>query len=414
VLFGTLALWRGIVFTRSGAWQDLAWCGALAGLAFACHQAGLAMLAIPFAAWLFAPTTWRGPELGRHLGQGLGSVAAFAAVALLAGHGYYLKHGATADEAVVGSDLGVEASLSIGGQATVLGISLESAATLSRKLLGYDPALVALGLLGVLLALRVRAWREPLLALLLIGGFFITNPSDHVRYLLPVTPLLALAGGLAAERLGRGLAGRALVALVLAVPLVQALRMDWLLRQEDTRAEAERALAALPEGSRTAIDHYGPTPEPSLVALQRLFELRPLYNRELHRADRLQTGSLPPDDGLDVIRVEELFEVSPRTGLYGVRERLLPLGETPAEVLASVGATHLLLVDRRPLHDAPWLADVALSGQPLTTFDPGRGGRTPTEAFLPTEMDFPLTGLWQVSRPGPWMQLVRLQAPAGG
>jgi hypothetical protein len=29
-------------------------------------------------------------------------------------------------------------------------------------------------------------------------------------------------------------------------------------------------------------------------------------------------------------------------------------------------------------------------------------------------MDFPLTGLWQVSRPGPWIQLVRLQAPAGG
>jgi hypothetical protein len=42
---------------------------------------------------------------------------------------------------------------------------------------------------------------------------------------------------------------------------------------------------------------------------------------------------------------------------------------------------------------------------PLVFVDPSRTDRIASEAFLPTEMDFPLTGLWQVRRPGPWMAL---------
>ena len=408
VLFGTLSLWAAVRYTRSGRFWELGLSGAAAGLSFACHQAGLAMLAIPGCAWLFAPTVWRGRALRAHLGHGLGAVACFALTALLLGHGYYLRHGATAPEAVVGAELGLEGKLSIGGQATVLGVSFESAERLSRKLFGYDPVLVALALVGVLLALRERRWRAPLLALLLVGGFFITNPSDHVRYLLPATPFLALAGGLACERCGRGSLTRIGLGALLMVPLVQALRLGWLLRQEDSRAQAERALEELPAGAWVAIDHYGPTPDPSLAALQKLFELRPLYTRELARADRLQTGALPGNDGLDVLRVEELLEVHPRTGVYGVRERLRSLGSTPAELFARLGLTHLVLVDRRPTRDAPWLVELADAGRPLATFNPAPGSEPPREAFLPTEMDFPLTALWEVERPGPWMRLVEL------
>ena len=332
-------------------------------------------------------------------------MAVFALVALVAGYGYYLKHGGTPAASVVGNDIDVE-KLAIGGQATVLGISFDSAATLAVKLFGYDPALVVLGLAGAALAARRRELWAALLAFVLIGGFFITNPSDHIRYLLPVTPFLALFGGLAAERWWGSYAGRAALALASALPLVQALRLDWLLCQEDTRAEAERVLHELPPGARVAIDHYGPTPDLALAALQRLFELRPLYARESHRAERLQTGAL--QGGLDAIGVEELFEVDPATGVYGVRQELAARGPTPAAVLASLGITHLVLVDRRPTRDDPWLAEVASAGQPIVTFNPAPDAAPPREAFLPTEMDFPLTALWQVSRPGPWMQLVEL------
>jgi hypothetical protein len=406
VLCAALALWRAIAFARRGRPRDLLLASAAAGLGFACHQAGLALLAIPGAAWLLSPG-WRARELVPRAGRGALAVVVFALVALVTGYGYFLKHGGTAPERVVGTEIDVE-KLSIGGQATVLGVSLDSAATLSAKLFGYDPALVALGLWGAALAWRRRELRAAWLAFALIGGFFLTNPSDHVRYLLPATPFLALFAGLAAERLVASAVGRALLALACALPLVQALRLGWLLRQEDTRAEAERVLAELPPSALVAIDHYGPTPDLSLPALQRLFELRPLHSREAHRAERLQNGELPPDAGLDAIGVEELFEVHPRTGAYGVRPALAARGATPAAVLTTLGVTHLVLVDRRPTRDDPWLADVARAGRVRVTFNPGKAGATPREAFLPTEMDFPLTGLWQVSRPGPWMQLVEL------
>ena len=45
------------------------------------------------------------------------------------------------------------------------------------------------------------------------------------------------------------------------------------------------------------------------------------------------------------------------------------------------------------------------------TVDPRAAADRPaSEAFLPTEMDFPLTGLWTVSRPGPVLELVELPA----
>jgi hypothetical protein len=33
----------------------------------------------------------------------------------------------------------------------------------------------------------------------------------------------------------------------------------------------------------------------------------------------------------------------------------------------------------------------------------------PSEAFLPTEMRFPLTALWEVDRPGPELRLLGLE-----
>jgi hypothetical protein len=237
-----------------------------------------------------------------------------------------------------------------------------------------------------------------------------------VRYLLPTYLPLALAGGLVVERMLRSRAGTALAALLLVVPLAQSLRLGTVLARTDTRGLAETRLAALPAGARVAIDHYGPQVDLSLEALERMGELRgELRTRERMRYELLAAGVLPEAErGIDAVPVEELFEVD-EAGDYVVRERVRSLGETPAQVLAALGVTHLLLVERRPGGTRPRPLEGLAEGRgSVWTLSPARGDRVPSEAFLPTEMDFPLTALWEVDRPGPWMRLVQLAEPAGG
>ena len=68
---------------------------------------------------------------------------------------------------------------------------------------------------------------------------------------------------------------------------------------------------------------------------------------------------------------------------------------------------------REPIPDDPPPFEpfaVARSGRELFVVDPAAPTGPPSEAFLPTEMDFALTALWQVSRPGPWMALYDLRS----
>jgi hypothetical protein len=87
-------------------------------------------------------------------------------------------------------------------------------------------------------------------------------------------------------------------------------------------------------------------------------------------------------------------------------------------VFEDLGVTHVCLVDRRPGDGvAPLLisgvgedgaAALSLHGPPQVVVDPseGRGCR---EALLPTDMDFPLTELWRVRRPGPRLEVYALE-----
>ena len=84
--------------------------------------------------------------------------------------------------------------------------------------------------------------------------------------------------------------------------------------------------------------------------------------------------------------------------------------------------THVLLTDRNPadgrpsmLVDAtpgapgtPRLAPLRLAPEPTFVVAPDGDGRPVDEARLPTELDFPLTSLWQVRRPGPLLELFAL------
>ena len=407
IFFGALALWGALVHARDGRLRPLLLSGACAGLALASHQAGAFFLGLPALAWLASPAPWRGAALGRRIAGGAACVALFALVALLLGHGYYLAHGSVPTQAMVGGELS-KGHVSLGGQSLPLGVSMRSLGRLSRTFMGYDPALLLLGLAGLPWMLAARVTRAAGLFLVAIAAFFLTNPSDHVRYLLPVAMLLALPAGMAAERLLAQRWGALALAPLLALPLVQALRMGWVLRQTDTRALAEQELARLPAGALVAIDHYGPLPDLSQAALERLAELRggELRTREAFRLEALRQGWLPPSmAGIDAIQVEDLFELDPELR-YGVRPALRARGDQPAQLLAHLGVTHFLLADRRPAGKLrPPLEAWAREGELLFALNPAGTGPPPPEAFLPTEMDFPLTALWQVERPGPWLEL---------
>ncbi len=407
VFFGALAAWRAIEYSRDGARRELMLSGLAAGLSFSCHQAGLAFLALPGLAWLLGPRGWSGAELRRRALEGLACVAVFAVAALLVGHPYRWRHGATPAESIIGG--GQHTTLDLGAQPLALGLSLSSAQRLSVAVFGYDPALVLLGLAGLWWAFKRRELRATALGAVVIGLVALFNPSDHVRYLMPATMLLAFGAGAFVERFWPSKALRFGALALLALALVQAVRFDVVLRARDTRNEFESVLAALPEGSLVAIDHYGPLPERSRAALERVASLRELYGREAHRMAYFEAGVEPPGGpGVNAIGVEELFAIDPKTLAYAVRDnpKVRALGATPREVFASLGVTHLVLAERRPGAETRPLAPLVAGETPLAVLDPSADeGDRCDEAFLPTEMDFPLSGLWQVNRPGPRLVL---------
>jgi len=410
VFFLTLSAWAAIVYATSARKLHLALSGVAAGLAFACHQSGLPGIGIPFLAWLLGPLGWKSIALRERVVGGVLAVGGFAIAGVLLGNPYLLVHGRTPAEAVVG---GGAADLNIGGMSANFGFSLDSLMRLSRVFFGYDPVIVVLGIAGLAFALRDRRLRPVMIFALCWAAFFLVSPSDHVRYLLPVAVLLALPAGLLVERWMHQPFGKAAVVLVLAIPLIQALRFDHLLMRTDTRALAEAKLEGLPRGMRVAIDRYGPLVEPSsegIVLLERIRatcgeKLRP---REEHR--RLALAANRESGGLDGLRVEELFLFDEREHTLRVRDCLAgEVSTDPRAVLQRLGVTHVLLVDRRPGDGRPsLLAEPLALGAVTWVVDPGRGGGTSHEAFLPTEMDFPLTGLWSVERPGPRIELVAL------
>jgi hypothetical protein len=413
--FLALSAWPAVLYARDGRTKHLVLAGLAGALSFATHQGGLGALGLAGIAWALAPGGWKGLALRRRIGAGCLCVVAFALLGLLAGYGQYLAHpDHPTDNVILGEFLAEKGGVSVGAVSTVFEFRPESFVRLGRALVGYDPLLLALGLLGCWPALKRRELRAPMIFLVAWAAFFMTNTSDHVRYLLPVVVLLALPAGLAAERFLTTRMSTAALGLLLCFPLVEVLRLDALLVRQDTRAECEERLHALPAGTLVALDRYGPEVELDRASIYRLEMLRnsrqqPLRSRELHRKELFERGKLDPRAGADVVRVEELFEMSERTGEIWTRKGLEALGSDPASVLRALGATHFLRVVRRVSGGEPELLDKLVAGRkPLWVIDPASGPAGTREAFLPTEMDFPLSALWSVKRPGPILEFYAL------
>ncbi len=399
--FISFAAWGAIRAGRDGSTRALLASCAAAALAFATHQTGVLALGLPVFAWFLAPLGWKAGDLRRRLLQAAAGLGLFALLSLSLGHPYLLVHGRAEAQALAGGAESVqESDLSLGGQPVRFGFELSSFRRLSRVSFGYDPVLCLLGLAGLLLALRERRARAALVWTLCWGGFFLFHENDHVRYLTPALVGLALPAGFVAERLATCCTlGRVALGLLLALPLVPATRLAWVLRQADTRAQAEESLFALPLGARVALDRYAPTVDLSLDALERLERVRAargdvLTARERHRKWLLGEGLLEKVGyGLDAVPLADYADFDERSGEVHVRAGLERFGADLSSVLEKSGATHLVTSQRAGM---PAFFDGLLSeGAELARFDPGGEGR------LPTEMEFPWSSLWSTRRPGP-------------
>jgi len=408
-----LCAWAAVRHERGGGARDLVLAAIAAGLAVSFHQAGAAAVLLVALAWALGPADWRGPDLRRRLQQGLACAGAFLVVALLLGHPYLLVHGTTPSGEVIGGEQ--TGSIAIGGQQFFYRFRAASAVHLAKSLLGYEPLLSVLLLPALVVSVVRPGARSVALFIAVWAAVFGTNYNDHVRYLLPVVVLGALPVAQLLDPLLARPRAVFILAPLLAVPLVLSLRLDALLGRDDTRAVAEARLETLAPGAVVALDRYGPEVALSRAALERLAEIRErtggeLYRRERHRLERLVAAG-DTTSGLDAVPLADLFYSGTREGDYRVRPGLEVLGESPAEVLAALSVTHVLLVSRVPADAARHPLRAVLEaplGEPLWSVDPSRDASPTRSARLPTELDFALGDLWSVERPGPWIALYEL------
>jgi len=382
-----------------------------AALAVATHPIGALCFLLPALAMLM---WW--PRLG----VALGSFAAAGAIALLIGFPYLLVYGRDTGRGAISGQNEAVSAVEIGGQAfDVSAFHGALAGDVARAWFGYDPVLVGVGLIGLLLlARRVRGLGVPLLVLppLLLVAFFLLYDGTHVRYLLPAVPWLALGAACALRLLvtapGPGRALRVLVAgLAVALPLVQAARLDLLLGRTDTRTQAAQdLLAVIPRGKVVAVDGYGPPLRPTAASVERIFD-EVWTRREEQQVRALGQAGVPdPPQARDVLPI----------GRYWKYDSYYPTdftgGEAPKELgrfLDERGVAYYVQVDRQPDEQRRLPVTQLMAARGRLVYELSPTGRSPpAEAALPTDMAFPLLQVWRYERPGPWVRVWQLEGAA--
>jgi Dolichyl-phosphate-mannose-protein mannosyltransferase len=387
--------------------RDWAWAGACAGLAAATHPAGALAFGLPALAAL----AWR-PGV-RAL---LAAAAAGLLVALLVGYPHLLVYRADTGRGAIAGQLGADNAVELGGQAfdpTRLAGAL--AGPIAAAWFGYDPVLVVLGLIGVVLAARgLRGRGAPLLLVppLVLALLFLLYDGSHVRYLMPAAPFLAIGAVETLRRLLQAQGGPrgvrvALAAAVVALPLLQAARLDLLLGRLDTRTEAAQRIADLTQpGQLIAVDGYGPPLQPSAASIRR-WHAQVWASQSEERALALAEAGVPePSDARDVLPLYRFWKFQ---SCYP-SDYLGPGGPTELEDFMQAWQVRWYAqVDRAPWREprAPVDAFTAAHGTLAFELSP-TGATAPCEAALPTEMSFALRDLWRYERPGAWVRLWRL------
>jgi hypothetical protein len=406
---------RAFAFVEAPTLRRALVMGLCAGLSAACHQAGAIAALVPLAAGIALWVRDRG-ALGTALRGGIVAALAFGGAALLLGYPYLLR-GHRADVAV--SDDVTASQVDLGGQSLRPdAIGLSRFAETASGFLGFEPALVLLALLALVhyRHLGFQRGSAPLVWLLPLAtfGFFLFYGGTHVRYLSPAIPLLALPAAAVARRLLDGGAVAKLAAIVLlALPLVQALRLDFVMSREDTRTSFLREVAAqVPEGSTIAVEGYGPPLRFAPAAIERLHRHDQWADRsEQREADGLAplTADRPPYDVIPLERFYEFQSAWPHQWLARGDEPAAPIEKPIETFLDEERAQYLVAVDRWPGGARNSALDEVLArrGRLLAAELP-HGEAASLEALLPMDPEFAATAIWKVHRPGPALRLYRV------
>jgi hypothetical protein len=443
--FAAVALALGLRLQRRRRVRDVALAFLPAALAGATFQVGLAFLAVPFVAWglVFVKAKGRSSHAegrGRLLLGFLAGLVTAALVLALLGYPFKWVHGLgsgtgfqTGESALISEQGG--RVIDIGGQA--FGVTMLSGARfwpVLRSWLGYDPVLALVGLAGLVLWARCgqgrsRNWLLVVLPGALSCALFLLYDGSHVRYMMIAVPFLALgAGRVLAGLARRGTGARVLACALLAIPLVQSARLDMLLAREDTRSVAARdLLAVIGADDLAAVDglgsQYGPPLVPRGETLQLMMSDQAaratgpeqagmiwLSRSEQRRVAELEAGLSPSPNARYLLAPQRYWKYMsyyPTDFLFAGEGESLSLERW----MDQWGVDVYVRVDRAPVAEprAPVDEFAAEHGALVYEISP-TGHSAPSEAALPTDMDFALTQLWRYERPGPWIRAWRLDS----
>lgn len=395
--------------------------GLVAGLAAATHQTGAAAALLPASAVIAHALNARGARHAAFLRAGALCGAAFVVATLLIGYPYVLRGAAGADEGIVDPS-GRAGAFDLGGQSMGGDFGFARVKEIGLGFVSYEPALLLLVAAGFALGARLRPARGrrwvALLYPAVILAVFLFYEGGHTRYLTTAVPFLCVLGGVAADRLlaQRG-AWRAIAALLLVFPLVQAARLDWVMTRPDTRTEFLAAIAAkVPADSTIAVEGYGPP----LRFSPRAVELLGRYGEFASRSEQQEASGITPIDAgrppYAVVPLERFYMYAsawPQQWSHAPAGTSGAAAEKPiGDFLDEVGARYLVTVDRNPgaPRNSALDALVAERGESLAQLLPYVGDPPlAAEARLPMDPDLPGLAIWGVDRPGPALQLWRLR-----
>jgi hypothetical protein len=405
VALGAVCFAASLRLRRRRRLRDVTLAAVFAALSTSTHPVGALFFALP----VMALVSWRPPSRAAWAG-----LLAAPALALLVGFPYLLVYRADTGKGAIAGQLETGENVAmIGGQAFDLTrFGAERLVVTTRAWVGYDPVLVLLGLVGLVALARRTRGRGALLAVappLVVSALFLAYDGTHVRYLMPAVPFLAIsaAGVLVGIARGPGRITACLAVLALAVPVVQAARLDLLLGREDTRTLAAREIASLTSaGDVLAVDGYGPPLKPSAASVDALVEQVWISRAEQRVMDFAAAGVPEADFVRALLPIGRFWKYDSYYATdYLLGARVLELGA----FMQAWKVTHYVQVDRIPDEErrAPVTAWTRANAELIYELSPMTGS-PPSEAALPTDMGFPLTQLWAYERPGPWIRVWRV------
>lgn len=296
--WGLWAAWR---IYADGGRRDYVWAALAAGFGFAVNYVGVLVSVAVAAAHLLRH---RRLVVDRTILLHAAIVAAFAAVILAVSWQNFLRLGGFSS--IVSALPGFEANRDHSQPGAVL-------AFYAGTLLKSDPVLLAVGGIGLLVLAR-QAGKFLLLYGAVFGSYavlLLTGFVDDDRYILPLTPLLAIAAGALIAAVWRWNAPLGAIAgiLVVAFPLAAAIQLDRVLLRDDPRLLArDYLLDANREGGIVSVMRAVKFPQDTAsLALQAEIDPESLSARERRQ---LAGSPVAPSDAQGV-SVLHLWQLTP-------------------------------------------------------------------------------------------------------